>query len=88
VSNALKHAFKGNDNSLLAVKLWENAGRLKLQVKDNGKGYNPEMVAINKKSFGQKLIKSLSDKLEAEITIKAEVGTDIILSIKDYKKIG
>ena len=39
-----------------------------------------------KKSFGQKLIKSLSDKLEADIVVISDSGTDVTLSIKDYKK--
>lgn len=86
VSNALKHAFEDKSNALLIVKLWEKDGRLMLQVKDNGKGYNPEIIAEGKKSFGQKLIKSLSDKLEAEILVNTDSGAEITLSIKDYKK--
>ena len=82
----LKHAFEDKNNALLIVKLWEKDGRLMLQVKDNGKGYNPENVAEGRKSFGQKLIKSLSDKLEADVLVDTVSGAEITLSIKDYKK--
>ncbi len=86
VSNALKHAFDNVSDAVLEVKLWEKDGHLIFKVKDNGIGYNATSVGEVKKSFGQKLIKSLSDKLEADIVVISDSGTDVTLSIKDYKK--
>jgi two-component system, sensor histidine kinase PdtaS len=86
VSNALKHAFADIQRAILEVRLWEENDRLFFEVRDNGVGYDPVDTAENKKSFGQRLIKSLSDKLEAEIQIKNDSGTDVVLKIKDYKK--
>ena len=88
VSNALKHAFDNTENALLIVRLWEKDGHLIFKVKDNGVGYNRDAVSEGKKSFGQKLIKSLSDKLEADVSVTTESGTEVTLSIKDYKKVG
>lgn len=88
VSNALKHAFENIENAVLTVKLWEKEGQLLFNVNDNGKGYNENQVAKSKKKFGQKLIKSLSDKLEADVQVITTSGTDVTLSIKDYKKVG
>lgn len=88
VSNALKHAFDNVENGVLTVKLSEKDGHLLFNVKDNGNGYNENLVAEGKKSFGQKLIKSLSDKLEADVQVTTTTGTDVTLSIKDYKKVG
>ncbi|HMR89855.1 MAG TPA: histidine kinase dimerization/phosphoacceptor domain -containing protein [Saprospiraceae bacterium] len=87
VSNALKHAFENADNGVLSVKLWEEGDRLIFNVKDNGSGYDENLVAEGKKSFGQKLIRSLSDKLEADIHVTSNNGTNVTLSIKDYKKV-
>lgn len=86
VSNALKHAFEDVQNALLEVSLWESDGHLYFEVKDNGKGFDPKFISEHKKSFGQRLIRSLSDKLEADIEIVSDNGTDVILKIKDYKK--
>lgn len=86
VSNALKHAFENVENALLQVKLWENDGNLYFNVRDNGKGYDTVHISEHKRSFGQRLIRSLSDKLEAEIEIISDKGTDVLLKIKDYKK--
>lgn len=88
VSNALKHAFENVKNGVLTVKLMEKDEHLIFNVKDNGKGYDENLVAEGKKSFGQKLIKSLSDKLEADVQVTTTTGTDVTLSIKDYKKVG
>ena len=88
ISNALKHAFENVKNGLLMVKLWEKDGQLIFNVKDNGNGYDEILIAKDKKSFGQKLIKSLSDKLEADVQVTTTTGTDVTLSIKDYKKVG
>lgn len=87
VSNALKHAFENADNGVLSVKLWEEGDRLFFNVKDNGSGYDENLVAEGKKSFGQKLIRSLSDKLEADVQVTTNNGTNVTLSIKDYKKV-
>jgi len=88
VSNALKHAFENVKNGILVVKLLEKDGYLIFNVKDNGNGYDENLVTEGKKSFGQKLIKSLSDKLEADVQVTTTTGTDVTLSIKEYKKIG
>ena len=87
ISNSLKHAFVENpDHAELEVNLYEKDGRLIFQVIDNGKGYITEEIATGKKSFGQKLIRSLSDKLEASMEVINEKGTKVTLFIKDYQK--
>lgn len=87
ISNSLKHAFdEGTKQAKIFVHFYEKNGQLVFQVSDNGKGYHPEKAGEGKKSFGQKLIRSLSDKLEADMDIKIENGTHVTLTIKDYQK--
>lgn len=87
ISNSLKHAFVGNpEHAQIEVNLFENNQGLVFQVMDNGTGYNPEKVGAGKKSFGQKLIRSLADKLVADIEVIQDGGTKTSLFIKDYQK--
>ncbi len=51
VSNALKHAFDNVENGVLTVKLSEKDGHLLFNVKDNGNGYDENLVAEGKKAL-------------------------------------
>lgn len=87
VSNALKHAFNEVSDAKLVVHLWEEDHCLYFKVKDNGVGLNSAGEKTNQSGFGQKLIQALAEKLEAEVTSQSLNGTEIVLKIKDYKKV-
>lgn len=87
VSNSLKHAFENVNEALLQVILWEEDDYLMLRVRDNGVGIDFQNAEKSAGSFGQKLIKSLSEKLEAEVSTVISNGTEITLKVKDYKKV-
>ncbi len=83
ISNALKHAFPGNLHGNLYVDLFEKSGNLILHVRDDGTGISYES---RHEGFGSKLIQLLSQKLEADITTRSSHGTDVILTIREYRK--
>ncbi len=83
ISNALKHAFPGINEGNLFVDLFEQSGYLILKVRDDGTGLTK---AASQEGFGSKLIQSLSQKLEADITTRSSHGTEVMLTIKEYKK--
>lgn len=85
ISNSLKHAFDKKNEGILKVDLYEEDNKLILCVEDNGIGYDI-FKSNTRKSFGQKLIKSLSEKLEATLEIETHYGTKVTLKIKDYQK--
>jgi len=86
ISNVLKHAFlqKGEQNRLY-FGLWEEDGSLKLEIRDNGVGMNPEEF-FNSPNFGNKLIQAFQNKLQAEIKVENKQGSRILLQISKYKK--
>jgi two-component system, sensor histidine kinase PdtaS len=86
VSNALKHAFQDMEHAILNVSLWETENTLYFMVKDNGVGLS-ESKADRPAGFGQKLIQALAEKLDAEIEMNSTKGTEVLLRIKDYKKV-
>ncbi len=83
ISNALKHAFPGNRTGNLYVELYEKNGNLILTVRDDGNGIPHD---DSRSGFGSKLIQSLSQKLEADITTRSREGTEVMLTIREYRK--
>ncbi len=86
ISNALKHAFPGNQAGSLKVGLKKQAAYLELKVSDNGIGMPNQMPLDGQNSsFGWQLIPLLAQKLEAEIATTNGKGTTAELQIKNYE---
>lgn len=85
VSNALKHAFKNQNNGVLRISLKELNNIIFLEVADNGIGMAISEIQKNG-NFGKSLIDSFSKKLKADISYENNQGLSIALKIKEYKK--
>ncbi|MBC7874400.1 MAG: sensor histidine kinase, partial [Ferruginibacter sp.] len=87
ITNCYKYAFTGRNNGHIVIRLDEHATKLLLEVRDNGIGL-PEGFDMNtSRSFGMKLIQSLSAKLEATREALTDNGTVFKLSITNYKAV-
>lgn len=78
VTNSLKHAFQDfhEEKPSIAVKMTEKKNYYTLRVTDNGVGINDAVLNNDKKeSFGQRLIRSLSQKMKASISVNNDHGT-------------
>ncbi len=83
LSNSLKYAFpdgKGHIN----VGLQQSENSLNLSIHDSGSGFNEDKLE-NSNSYGWKMVKSLSRKLKADISVNTTEGTEIFLKIKNYQ---
>ncbi len=69
------------------MELWEEDKSLFFKVKDNGVGLSKSVESNKKGGFGQKLINSLAAKLEAEIQLVRDNGTEVVLRINEYQKV-
>ncbi len=83
ISNAFKHAFPDGEGSV-ELSLHENHKTLDLSIKDSGPGFDETALEKNN-SYGWKMVKSLSKKLKADIDIKSQAGTEILMRIKNYQ---
>ncbi|MEP3386678.1 MAG: histidine kinase dimerization/phosphoacceptor domain -containing protein [Reichenbachiella sp.] len=86
VVNSMKYAF---DQSIteptITILLRQEEAHLRLEIRDNGKGYDQNNSSERKDSFGLKLIRSLSRKLECEPIISSgQSGTSVSFIIKHY----
>ncbi len=85
ISNALKYAFP-NKQGNINVSLKEMDNELHLSVKDDGIGIKSPDEVLTSDSYGYDLINSLVDKLDGELSILCDVGTQVKAIFKDYKK--
>ena len=85
ISNSLKHAFNNQHSGMIRISLKERDNTLQLSVEDNGQG-----IVIGKnsegKSFGQSLIRSLTRRLDGEVSIDTTSGYRVDLEIRRYQK--
>jgi two-component sensor histidine kinase/ligand-binding sensor domain-containing protein len=80
VSNTLKYAFPDGQCGLLRIELVQHdAVQYTLTVSDNGRGMPENFDPLKSKSFGLKLVTSLSRKLEGNIKFENLNGTKSIL---------
>ena len=87
ISNALKYAFENKENGLLQVAIKLQNDKLLLQVKDNGKGIENIDTLGKSTSMGYKLVQSFLQKLNAQMKIENQNGTNIELTISKFKLI-
>lgn len=83
VTNACKYAFNNISNPQITISLKIDEQKMILKVSDNGTGKLNQQTSGT--SFGTKLIKSLSRKLKAEIFENSSNGTEVILTINQFK---
>ncbi|PAU95911.1 hypothetical protein CK503_02335 [Aliifodinibius salipaludis] len=84
VSNSYEHAFTDQENGKIEISAkHKQSGKIKLIVKDNGKGL-PEDFAIGQNgSLGLTLIDTLSGQLQGEYILEnTEDGTQFILEFE------
>jgi two-component sensor histidine kinase len=83
ISNSLKYAFPDRKGQIQVI-LHKNKDKLDLLLKDNGQGFDPDQIDSSN-SYGWRMVKSLSKKLKAEIEMRNNQGTEIAMSIRNFK---
>ena len=80
VTNAIKHAFPDKREGLIDISLKDIApDHFLLAIKDNGIGLPAAFDPANRASMGMKLMRGLSDDLDATFLVNNNGGTEITL---------
>jgi len=87
ISNALKYAFPNDRKGEIKVVLKEQAENLLLSVIDNGVGINNATGDNQGTSFGYGLIEAFCNKLDAEMNINTNNGTNVNIKIREFLKV-
>ena len=81
VTNALKHAFPGDREGVVTVRLTTRSPeRMELVVTDNGIGIPPIEIA-QAQTFGLRLVNMLTHQLRAKLEMTGSGGTTVRLDI-------
>jgi PAS domain S-box-containing protein len=78
VSNSIKHAFPSGRKGQIKIRLKQTkAGRVSLEVKDNGVGFPKNLDFRKPETLGLQLINDLSKQIRATLLVEIKAGTKI-----------
>ncbi|HEY8896236.1 MAG TPA: sensor histidine kinase [Niastella sp.] len=87
ITNAIKHAFPGEKEGTINIALKKTASdHFLLSVKDNGIGLPATFNSNKQVSMGIKLMRGLSDDIDAGFDVRSNGGTEILLNFTDDDK--
>ncbi|MDH5474692.1 MAG: hypothetical protein OEX22_03270 [Cyclobacteriaceae bacterium] len=78
--NCIKHAYDGVDNPILEISIFDSGEQTTLLVRDNGKAENTDIEKSN--SFGWKMINTICNKLEGQLSVTISDGLSIKVVFK------
>jgi two-component system response regulator len=87
VSNALKYAFTDTKKGeiYVGVEPIEGLG-YRLVIRDNGKGFPPEIDFRKTESLGLQLVTTLTEQLNGDITLNRQAGTEFVITFPGLEK--
>lgn len=80
ITNAIKHAFGDRPTGEISISLLNSGDQLKLIVKDNGIGLSSPELPNKPGSLGARLIKSFTKRLDGDLSVNVDNGTEIKIS--------
>ncbi len=85
ISNAFKYGVNQENGRFLFFFKKNSDDELLIKMKDNGPGIPEDFDIKKSKSYGMKLIKSLSKKLKAELNFENNNGLEITMKIRKFR---
>jgi PAS domain S-box-containing protein len=80
LSNAYKHAFKGQNNGTIEISALNENGHARIVIRDDGVGLPGNFDINHSNSLGLKLIRTLvQHQLKGSLSINSHHGTEIIV---------
>jgi two-component system, sensor histidine kinase PdtaS len=85
-SNALKHAFRDREGGRVTVRLGEDgAGRVRLDVCDDGVGLPAGFDWRSAPSLGLRLVQMLARQLHAAVELESADGTTFTITFEVHQ---
>ncbi|MEX0686278.1 MAG: PAS domain S-box protein [Balneolales bacterium] len=87
ITNAYKHACKGQERCLIKVSLTKKQNVNKLVVSDNGVGFPEKFNSENSAGMGLTLVRGLTDQLGGTLELHQDGGTIFKITFNTNKRI-
>ena len=85
ITNALKYAWKNGEKGVISINLFEEAGKVNLEVFDDGVGLPLDYSQIKTETLGLQLVETLIEQLDGEIKVENENGTKYFIKFENTK---
>ena len=79
VTNVYRHAFNVGESGEMHVGFTHSDGKVRIQIKDNGKGFSEKTLTSEKPSFGVQLLQITTEQLHGTLKIENKNGTSIFV---------
>jgi PAS domain S-box-containing protein len=79
VANALKHAFPGDRQGELRVRMTATADRHVLSVRDDGVGFPAQVDYRHTETLGLQLVRMLTEQIEGKFRLDTSSGTEFVV---------
>ena len=80
LSNAMKYAFVGRAQGVVTLRVGLKAGRVQIEVRDDGVGLPEGFDANTHDSLGMYLVQALTEQLDGELEIGTGPGSSFLVS--------
>jgi PAS domain S-box-containing protein len=80
ISNSFKHAFVEKKDGKIVIQMLRKENKIFLSIKDNGVGIPVNLNIEESETLGFKLVCSLISQIEADIELKRDNGTEVVIS--------
>jgi two-component sensor histidine kinase len=79
VANALKHAFPGERQGNVRVRMSSTPDRYILSVRDDGVGLPPQLDYLHTETLGLQLVRMLTEQIGGHVRLDTTSGTEFII---------
>ena len=82
VTNSIKYAFPNNRKGEIAISMSNEGNKVKLEMADNGIGMPDINLEDEPESLGLRLMKGLSEDIDADISFESDNGSRICITFE------
>lgn len=85
ITNSIKHALIKENNKIIFISLQKKHKGFELIIKDNGRGFNDDVLNKKTNSVGLDLIKGLVKQIDGEVDFSNNKGAQVTITFREIE---